>query len=124
VEIRSESDSNHSAEFIEQRVRPRYQLNVDIRVYARNNPVIRGHTSDISESGVSAVLREEVPVGEIVRLEFTVPHGEVEVLAVVRQRNAFRYGFQFLEVRSTQDVIGRTCRQFAVGQAAHAAQTP
>jgi len=124
VEVRSQSDSRDSAEFVEQRARTRYKLNVDIRVYPRNNPVVRGHTIDISESGVSAILREEVPVGEIVRIEFTVPHGEVEVFAVVRQRNAFRYGFQFLEARSTQDVIGRTCRQFAVEQAAHGAKAP
>ena len=60
------------------------------------------------------MLREEVPVGEVVRLEFLLPLGEVEVLALVRQRSAFRYGFQFLEERSAHDVIGRTCNQLAV----------
>jgi hypothetical protein len=69
---------------------------------------------DISESGISAMLRGEVPVGELVRLEFTVPCGDVEVLAMVRQKNAFRYGFQFVEASSAQDVIWRTCRQLAV----------
>ena len=43
------------------------------------------------------MLREEVPVGEVVRLEFELPLGRVEVLALVRQRSAFRYGFQFVE---------------------------
>ncbi len=71
---------------------------------------------DISESGISAMLREEVPVGEVVRLEFTLPLGDVEVLALVRQRNAFRYGFQFVEARSAEDIIGRTCSQLAMGQ--------
>ncbi len=69
---------------------------------------------DISESGISAMLRVEVPAGEVVRLEFTLPLGDVEVLALVRQRNAFRYGFQFVETSSAQDVIGRTCRQLSV----------
>jgi hypothetical protein len=50
----------------------------------------------------------------VVRLEFTLPLGEVEVHAVVRQRNAFRYGFQFLESSPAQDTIGRTCRRLAV----------
>jgi hypothetical protein len=55
-------------------------------------------------------------VGEIVRLEFALPLGDVELLALVRQRSAFRYGFQFVETSSAQDVIGRTCSQLAVKQ--------
>lgn len=62
------------------------------------------------------MLRVEVPVGEVVRLEFSLPAGEVEVHALVRQRSAFRYGFQFVEASSAQGVIGRTCRQLAVEQ--------
>ena len=60
------------------------------------------------------MLREEVPFGEVVRLEFTLPHGEVEVLAAVRQRSAFRYGFEFLESSEAHDVIGRTCRELSM----------
>ena len=95
---------------------PRFKLEVDIRVYPRDSPVVRGHTVDISESGISAMLRVEVPLGGVVRLEFTLPLGEVEVLAMVRQRNAFRYGFQFVEASSANDIIGRTCRLLAVVQ--------
>ena len=57
--------------------------------------MVRGHTVDISESGISAMLRVEVPIGEVVRLESELPDGPVEVHAMVRQRNAFRYGMQF-----------------------------
>lgn len=101
---------------MEARRHPRYQLETNIRVYPRNAAVIRGHTVDISESGISAMLRVEVPIGEVVRLEFSLPAGEVEVHAFVRQRNAFRYGFQFVETSSAQDIIGRTCRQLAMEQ--------
>lgn len=69
------------------------------------------------------MLREEVPVGEVVRLEFTLLLGDVEVLALVRQRSAFRYGFQFLEESSAPDVIGRTCSQLAVEQPVLARET-
>ena len=102
---------------VEARLHPRYKLEKDICVYPRNASVVRGHTVDISESGISAMLRVEVPVGEVVRLEFSLPSGEVAVHALVRQRSAFRYGFQFVEASSAQDVIGRTCRQLAVEQA-------
>jgi hypothetical protein len=111
-----EPDSLQS--LLDARRHPRYRLETDIRVYARNSSVVRGHTVDISESGVSAMLRVEVPIGEVVRLEFSLPTGDVDVQALVRQRSAFRYGFQFVvEASSAQDVIWRTCRQLAVEQA-------
>jgi hypothetical protein len=39
---------------------PRYGLKVEIRVYPRHAPVVRAETVDISASGISAMLREEV----------------------------------------------------------------
>ena len=100
--------------FAEARRHPRFNFEGDIRVYPRNSAVVRGHTVDLSESGISAMLRTEIPVGEVVRLEFSLPLGEVEVFALVRQRNAFRYGFQFVDTGANQSVLERTCRQLAV----------
>ncbi len=93
---------------------PRFPIEVNIRVYPRDCPVVRGHTVDISESGISAMLRVEVPVGEVVRLEFKLPLGDVDVIALVRQRNAFRYGFQFVDLDSSQEAIRRTCRELSM----------
>jgi PilZ domain len=108
--------SGPTQEIVELRRHPRFKLEVSIRVYPRDNPVVRGDTVDISESGISAMLRVEVPVGGMVCLEFTLPLGDIEVLAMVRQRNAFRYGFQFVEASSAQDVIGRAERRLAMEQ--------
>ena len=116
METRSDLGYSQTYEGMEARRHRRFKLAVQIRVYPRGCPVVRGDTVDISESGISAMLREEVPVGEMVRMEFTLPLGDVEVLAMVRQRNAFRYGFQFVDATSAQDIIGRTCRQLAVEQ--------
>lgn len=102
---------------MENRRCPRYKLGVAIRVYARGQRMLRGETVDISESGISAMLRDEVPLGEVVRLEFTLPSGEVEVLAVARQRNAFRFGFEFLEDAAARELIRRTCRELAIEEA-------
>ena len=77
---------------------------------------MRGHSVDISESGLSPILREEIPLGEVVRLEFTVPTGEAAIHALVRQQNAFRCGFQFLEAVSQVEIIAPACRQLAVAQ--------
>lgn len=105
-----------AGDFPEARRHPRYKIEMDIRVYPRGKSVVHGHTDDISESGISAILRHEVPLGEVVRLEFSVPGGLVDVHALVRQRNAFRYGFQFVEESTMKDLIGRTCRDLAVSQ--------
>jgi hypothetical protein len=117
LDARSHIAAYQTYEMVDARRHPRFKLEVDIRVYPRDCPVVRGHSVDISESGLSAMLLVEVPVGEVVRLELTLPMGDVEALAMVRQRNAFRYGFQFVEASSSQDIIGRTCRQLAVEQA-------
>jgi hypothetical protein len=117
LDAHSHFGTDQSFEMVDARRHPRFKLEVDIRVYPRDCPVVRGHTVDVSESGISAMLSIEVPIGEVVRLELTLPEGDVEALAMVRQRSAFRYGFQFVEASSSQDVIGRTCRQLAVEQA-------
>ncbi|MGO9088534.1 MAG: PilZ domain-containing protein [Terriglobales bacterium] len=118
MEVDGQFGTGPAHEFVEARRHPRFKLEVNLRIYARNSAVVRGQTVDISESGISAMLMVEVPIGEVVRLEFALPLGEVEVHALVRQRNAFRYGFQFVESSSAQDVIGRTCRHLAVEQPA------
>ncbi len=98
------------------RRQPRFKLDIEIRIYARNRPVVRGHTVDISKSGISAMLKVEVPLGEVVRLEFDLPLGSVEVPALVRQKSAFRYGFQFLEASTAHETIGRTCGELSLQQ--------
>ena len=92
---------------------PRFQLVVDITVRSRTRGVLTGYTADISESGISARLRIDVPLSEIVELNFTLPIGQVKVHAIVRQRDCFRYGFQFLESAAVQEIIRSTCRQLA-----------
>ena len=112
--VETQRGGRGTSESPDARCRPRFKLEVDMQVYPRDCPVVQGHSVDISESGISAMLREEVSVGAVVRLEFTLPAGHVEILAVVRHRNAFRYGFQFVEISSGQDIIGQTCRQLSV----------
>jgi PilZ domain len=95
------------------RSEPRFPLVLDITVRTRTRGVLTGRTADISESGISAILRIDVPLSEIVELNFTLPIGQVKVHAIVRQRDCFRFGFQFLESTVVQEVIRSTCRQLA-----------
>ena len=93
MELGNQLEVSASQPLVDARRCPRYKLNIEIRIYPRNCPVVRGHTVDISESGISAMLLVEVPVGEVIRLEFSLPFGDVQVHAMVQQRLAFRYGF-------------------------------
>ncbi|MGA8502869.1 MAG: PilZ domain-containing protein [Candidatus Sulfotelmatobacter sp.] len=95
---------------------PRFKLEVEISIRTRAHGVLAGRTVDISESGISAILKIEVPLSEIVELGFMVPIGRVNIPAMVRQRDAFRYGFQFIGSDAAKDVIRSTCRQLAVEQ--------
>jgi PilZ domain len=101
---------------IDARRQPRFKIEVDITVDSRTCGMLKGHTVDISESGISALLTIEVPVGEVVELAFTLPFGPVTIYAMVRQKNAFRYGFHFMESSFAEAVIRPTCRQLAVEQ--------
>jgi hypothetical protein len=101
---------------VDQRRQPRFKIEVPVTVSSRTCGRLRGHTVDISESGISAILKIEVPVGELVELEFTLPFGPVITYAMVRQRNAFRYGFQFVESADEHQTIRDTCRHLEVEQ--------
>jgi hypothetical protein len=101
-------------EIVDARRSPRFPLQVHITILSRTSGALFGRTVDISESGVSAMLTMEVPVGEIVELEFVLPSGPVNVFATVRQKVAFRYGFQFLDQGAVNDGIWATCHQLAM----------
>jgi hypothetical protein len=101
---------------VDARRHPRFKLEVDIRIHSRTSGVLTGRTVDISESGIAAMLRIEVPLGEVVKLDFALPLGEVAIYAIGRQRNAFRYGFQFTESNSALEIIRPTCRDLAIDQ--------
>ena len=116
MDVGHQFGASHNPKFVEARRCPRFKLETNIRVYPRDCPVVRGRTVDISESGIAAILTVEVPVGEVVRLEFTLSDDPVVVHALVRQRNAFRYGFQFVDSGPAQALIARTCRRLEMEQ--------
>jgi hypothetical protein len=101
---------------VDARHHPRYRIAVPIKINSRTCGLLKGYTVDISESGISAMLRIEVPVGEVVELDFILPFGQVTIYSIVRQRCAFRYGFQFMESNFVQSIIRPTCRELAMEQ--------
>ncbi len=116
MEANKQPTTHALPEMVDARGKPRFKIEVDIKIGTRTCGLLKGRTVDLSESGISAMLRMEVPLGEVVELDFTLPFGRVTIFAMVRQRNAFRYGFQFVELNFMEEVIQPTCRQLAMEQ--------
>jgi hypothetical protein len=116
LETQNQSAVGRVREVGDARRQPRFKIQVKIRIRSRTGEVLEGETVDISESGISAMLKIEVPLGELVELAFTLPFGQVKIYAMVRQRSAFRYGFQFVESNGTDEVIHATCSHLSVEQ--------
>jgi hypothetical protein len=92
---------------VDARRAPRIQLELDVNIYSKQSGLIPGRTLDISESGISAVLPVELPVGEIVRLEIMSRIEPVMVAAVIRNRHAYRHGLEFEQSGIGRELIKR-----------------
>jgi hypothetical protein len=114
LEAQNQPAASRQQRVVDARRQPRFKIEVAISINSRTCGVLKGHTLDISESGISALLTIEVPMSEVVELDFTLPFGPVKIYAMVRQRSAFRYGFQFMELTALHAAIRATCRHLAV----------
>jgi hypothetical protein len=73
---------------------------------------LKGHVDDLSEGGVGGTIIGELTVGEDVIVEISGKPllRPVRVPATVRNRSAFRYGFQFTALsREQRTLITASC---------------
>jgi hypothetical protein len=113
LESEKQSESSSTEKLIDARHHARLKLDIDVKIYSRTSILVMGRSVDISETGLAAMLKIEILLDQVVRLEFNLPSGVVSVRALVRQRSAFRYGFQFVEPDSdAQELIRCFCRDF------------
>jgi len=80
-----------------------------LRLILHHMVVFSGRTLDLSDRGLSATAPVELPVGEVVQLNFTLQLGRVAVFATVRNKNGYRHGFQFVEPNPAQHLIRENC---------------
>jgi PilZ domain len=99
----------------EQRVDPRFSLEVPLRVHFKTGELILGRTVDISESGLSALVLLQMTMGQPIELDFKLSCLPVDVHAIVRNKNAFRYGLEFVLTDKERTIIKRGCRELAHG---------
>jgi len=65
---------------------------------------LNAHCRDISESGIGVLLAEELTLGDVATLSFSLPGVSQpwDVRAVLRHRRGYHYGFEFLSVADRQ----------------------
>lgn len=61
----------------------RFKLDVEVMIGSLSTGSVSGRTLDLSDHGLSATLPVELPVGQIVQLNFTLRLGLVAVFATV-----------------------------------------
>ena len=72
--------------------------------------MIPGIGLEISESGISVILPEELSPGEAVEFALLLPGGQLRASAVVRNKTMFRHGFEFDSLTPAQRQLVRdTC---------------
>jgi PilZ domain len=74
----------------------RREMEVDV-IVRTDGEVLPGRTHDISESGMSAILPVQLHEGDEVELQIRLPRATETTRAIVRHRNVFRHGFEFVQ---------------------------
>jgi len=92
---------------------PRYrsEFAVVITLFSENQyQKLDAHCKDLSEAGMGVLLAAEVPMGEVVALNFCLPGlaESWEVRAVMRHRRGFHYGLEFLSLTREQSTVLKT----------------
>lgn len=79
---------------------------------------VHGRGSDLSEGGMAIyAAADDIAEGMHVNVEFTLPYSRrvLRVEAIVRNKQGYRYGLEFLTLSSSQrEEIGRLCHTASV----------
>jgi CheY-like chemotaxis protein len=89
---------------VERRTEGRAAVDIEATVHSDRYGFIPARLSDISERGFAAVLPVELSLGEVVSVELHLPQKAKRARAVIRNRNVFRHGFEFLRHISAEEV--------------------
>jgi hypothetical protein len=76
-----------------------------------------GRASDVSKGGLRLFATRTIEAGTILTLQFLLPYysTELEIKGVVRNRDGFTHGIEFVSpTASQQQIIERTCDVFSL----------
>jgi hypothetical protein len=74
----------------------RHRLEADVTIRAEGK-LVPGRAQDISESGMAVMLPVELPIGTTVEVEIRLPAVPVTTRAIVRNRDVFLHGLEFVQ---------------------------
>jgi c-di-GMP-binding flagellar brake protein YcgR len=80
---------------------PRYHCDFPVTLSlfsGKEHRHIEGRGRDLAQAGIGILIADEIPIGEVVSLAFSLPDAAQAWImrAVVRQRRGYHYGFEFL----------------------------
>jgi hypothetical protein len=89
------------SQFLHTRRFRRYKLDVPVRLVVRTEDKVRiidGRGNELNEGGLAVQSGVELGPNEYVEVEFTPPYSgqPIRARAVVRNRNGYRYGLEFM----------------------------
>lgn len=92
---------------------PNFNLDMEMTIQSRSIGEVSTRIFAINESGISAALPLELPIGETLDLVLHLPMGTLKVKAVVRSKDSLRHRFEFVDLnipldlmRGSQDAVG------------------
>lgn len=92
---------------------------IDLRLVVKAKTTLHGRTKNLAEGGMGATVAGDIPLGELVEVQFQVPQSPepLAIRAEVRYRQGFQYGFKFLQPTEEQlELIRATVRNLPVEQ--------
>lgn len=93
---------DQNQDYIDNRRHPRFMFEVDLQIQSGRFGILPGRSLELSESGISALIPAELVLDEIVDMQLQLPFGPLYTRALVRNRNVFRYGFEFIYPTNVQ----------------------
>jgi len=84
---------------------------IDLRLVVKDKTAtLHGRSKNLGEGGMGATIAGDIPLGELVEVQFQVPLAAepLVIRAEVRYRQGFQYGFKFLDPTEAQLELIRT----------------
>ncbi|HWC19023.1 MAG TPA: PilZ domain-containing protein [Terriglobales bacterium] len=98
---------------------PRFKVDFSVKIVTGTGVkiTVQGRAQDLSEGGLGLYASVEFLEGQQVQIEFTPPFCRrlVETLAIVRDRDGYRYGLEFRKLtQQASEDLSRACRALAL----------
>lgn len=79
-------------------------VDASVRVFLNSTTRTLGRAQDISRGGMSVYVPLELAKGDVIRVMFELPHSRVRfgITGIVKNREGFRYGVEFLELTPSE----------------------